>query len=102
MIALKVSRISELENQVEELIAAGATSAKRIEELEGQINNRESDLTKLRQQKSASVWKKVKVQAKKAEEVHKYSSVPSCSHRADSLFYRKACHSQYFLKRRIV
>ena len=80
MIALKVSRITELENQVEDLTVAQATSAKRIEELEGLVNTRESDLTKLRQQKSASVWKKVKVQAKKAEEVHKYSSVSSYSH----------------------
>ena len=75
VIATKVARISELEEEVEKLKSDRETAEKKMAELEGVIKEKEADNRHLRQQKSASVWKKVKVQARKAEEVHEYLSV---------------------------
>ena len=94
---MKVSRITELENEVEELTSGREKADKRIAELGSQLKDKEVENRQIRQQKTASVWKKVKVQARKAEEVHNYLSVSSSSQTAVAKFYSLYCTFCYLL-----
>lgn len=71
VISIKVARISQLETELGSFRAEKDAAQARIVEMEGLLKEQKSELLKQKQQRTASVWKKVKLQAKKAEEVEK-------------------------------
>ena len=70
VISIKVARITQLETELGAACAEKDAAKARIAEMEGMLKDQKNEFTKLKQQRTASVWKKVKLQAKKAEEVH--------------------------------